>query len=72
MTTLYVAQNGNDTWSGRLPEANAARTDGLFATLARAAQGLAPGNTCLLRPEFMTTDPYRSLIRFRMIDMSND
>ena len=34
--TLYVASNGNDAWSGTLPEPNAARTDGPLATLARA------------------------------------
>ena len=33
---LYVALNGNDVWSGRLAEPNAAKTDGPFATLARA------------------------------------
>jgi len=33
---LYVAANGNDAWSGTLPEANAAKTDGPFATLERA------------------------------------
>jgi len=32
--SLYVAPNGNDAWSGRLPEAKAA--DGPFVTLARA------------------------------------
>jgi len=36
MTTLYVSLNGNDNWNGRLPEANATRTDGPLATLARA------------------------------------
>ncbi len=36
MTNLYVSANGNDAWSGRLPEANSARTDGPLATLARA------------------------------------
>jgi hypothetical protein len=33
---LYVAQNGNDAWSGRLTEPNAAATDGPLATLSRA------------------------------------
>lgn len=33
---LYVATNGNDAWSGRLPEPNASGTDGPFATLERA------------------------------------
>jgi len=34
--TFYVAPDGNDAWSGRLPEANAVRSDGPFATLTRA------------------------------------
>ena len=33
---FYVAPNGNNAWSGRLPEANAAKTDGPLATLDRA------------------------------------
>ena len=33
---LYVATDGNDTWTGTLPEANAARSDGPFASLQRA------------------------------------
>jgi hypothetical protein len=33
---LYVATNGSDAWSGTLAAANAAKTDGPFATLARA------------------------------------
>ena len=32
----YVAVNGNDAWSGRLPAPNRARTDGPFATIAAA------------------------------------
>jgi Domain of unknown function (DUF4185) len=37
--TFFVATNGNDAWSGRLPAPNAGNTDGPFATLdhARAA-----------------------------------
>ncbi|MBM3477090.1 MAG: hypothetical protein FJX75_27800, partial [Armatimonadetes bacterium] len=34
--SLYVAPDGNDAWSGRLPRPNRAKTDGPFATLARA------------------------------------
>jgi len=34
--SLYVATNGNDAWSGRLPQPNGAKTDGPFATLMRA------------------------------------
>jgi hypothetical protein len=33
---LYVATNGNDSWSGKIPAPNAAGTDGPFATLERA------------------------------------
>lgn len=32
----YVAPGGNDGWSGRLAQPNAAKSDGPFATLARA------------------------------------
>lgn len=34
--TFYVATDGNDAWSGKLAKPNAARSDGPFATLARA------------------------------------
>jgi len=33
---LFVAADGRDTWSGRRPEPDGARTDGPFATLQRA------------------------------------
>lgn len=33
---FFVSPSGNDRWSGQLAEANAAKTDGPFATLARA------------------------------------
>ncbi|HEX8234715.1 MAG TPA: right-handed parallel beta-helix repeat-containing protein [Abditibacteriaceae bacterium] len=33
---LYVATNGNDTWSGTLPSPNAGKTDGPLRTLQRA------------------------------------
>ena len=36
MTTLYVSPTGNDSWSGRLAEANAERTDGPLATVVGA------------------------------------
>lgn len=35
---IYVAPNGNDAWSGLLPEKNAAQTEGPVATLARAQE----------------------------------
>ena len=33
---LYIAKNGNDSWSGRFPEVNPEKTDGPFATFERA------------------------------------
>jgi len=36
--TYYVAVNGDDSWSGRLPKANLGRTDGPFATLEAACK----------------------------------
>jgi len=35
-TVFHVAKGGDDTWSGSLPEPNAAGTDGPFASLERA------------------------------------
>jgi len=37
---FYVATEGNDSWSGRLPTPNAAGTDGPFATLAQARDAI--------------------------------
>jgi hypothetical protein len=37
---FYVATNGNDQWSGRLATPNAGRTDGPFASPARARDAL--------------------------------
>ena len=34
--TLYVAPNGNDTWSGKLASPNARKTDGPLASITRA------------------------------------
>jgi hypothetical protein len=38
--TLYVAPSGNDAWSGSLPQPNAARTDGPFATILGARDAI--------------------------------
>ena len=35
---LYVATNGDDSWSGALPEPNAAGTDGPLASITQAQQ----------------------------------
>ena len=37
---FYVSPNGKNEWSGTLPEANADKTDGPFATLLRAQQAV--------------------------------
>ena len=37
---FYVATNGNDEWSGTIPAPNSNKTDGPFATLKRAQQGV--------------------------------
>ncbi len=37
---FYVATNGNDAWSGRLPAPNVVGTDGPFATLSRARDAI--------------------------------
>ena len=37
---LYVSSQGDDAWSGRLPQPNTAKTDGPFATLARARDAI--------------------------------
>jgi len=36
----FVATDGNDAWSGKLPAPNAAKTDGPFATLGRARDAI--------------------------------
>ncbi len=38
--SLFVATNGNDAWSGRLPEPDASGNDGPFATLQRARDAI--------------------------------
>jgi len=38
----YVAPNGDDAWSGQLPAPNAEKTDGPFATLAKARDVIRP------------------------------
>lgn len=39
-THVYVATNGNDNWSGRVPNPKADRSDGPFATLSRARDAI--------------------------------
>jgi hypothetical protein len=37
---FYVSPDGDDRWSGRLPQPNSTRTDGPFATLTRARDAI--------------------------------
>lgn len=37
---IFVSPQGKDRWSGRLPEPNAGRTDGPFATIERSRQAV--------------------------------
>jgi parallel beta-helix repeat protein len=39
-TVLYVSPQGNDAWTGKRAEPNAAKTDGPFATLVRARDAI--------------------------------
>ncbi len=52
-SVVFVSVNGSDSWSGTLPEPNAEKTDGPFATLERARNEvrslLAAGNTPAVR-----------------------
>jgi hypothetical protein len=38
----YVSPSGDDAWTGRLPEPNADKTDGPFATLTKARDTIRP------------------------------
>lgn len=69
---FHVAPNGNDAWSGTLPQANADRTDGPFQTLGHAASVLQPGDALwlgdgiyreVLRPNLSGTDEAPITIR---------
>jgi hypothetical protein len=40
VSTFYVATNGKDSWSGRLPQPNSQQTDGPFATIFRARDAI--------------------------------
>jgi parallel beta-helix repeat protein len=56
--TFHVAPDGNDTWSGKLPRPNAGRTDGPFATPARARDAVRQ-----LRARERPTKPITVLLR---------
>lgn len=47
---FYVATHGNDSWSGRWPEAHSGSQDGPFATLARALEAVRAARDAGGRP----------------------
>jgi len=49
---FFVASDGNDQWSGTVPQPNAAKTDGPFLTLERARDAVRElrGKQYLVRP----------------------
>jgi len=55
---FYVAADGSDAWSGKLPEPNAQGTDGPFATIARARDAVREA-----RGQDAQARPYTVLIR---------
>lgn len=55
--TLYVAPNGNDAWSGRLAEPNAARSDGPLASLVGARDAVRK-----LKTQRALAEPVRILV----------
>ena len=57
-TTLYVSVDGDDRWSGVFAAANAAKTDGPFATLTRARDAARA-----LRARAGSTSPIDIVIR---------
>lgn len=48
-SVYYISPVGDDAWSGRLAEPNAAKTDGPWKTLAKAGASAQPGDRCRLR-----------------------
>jgi len=53
---FYVAVNGNDNWSGTLAEPNAAKTDGPFATLARAQNAVRALKQSIYKPKVASVE----------------
>ena len=66
--TLYISPEGADTWSGMLPSPNAERSDGPFATLARARDAVrdlksrgrhtGPVTVCVRGGEYHLSEPF--------------
>jgi hypothetical protein len=47
--SYYVATNGNDNWSGQLPDPNTNGTDGPFKTIQKAVNLAGPGDVIYIR-----------------------
>ena len=67
MSDWYVSPQGNDSWSGRRPESDAAGNDGPFATLARAREAQraeaqraagAPGTVWLRGGDYVLSESF--------------
>jgi hypothetical protein len=56
--TFFVAPNGSDSWSGRIPQPNADRTDGPFATLSAACRAARTMGTEKPRKVIIQTGQY--------------
>ncbi|MBM3213124.1 right-handed parallel beta-helix repeat-containing protein, partial [Candidatus Poribacteria bacterium] len=56
--TFFVSTEGNDSWSGKLPEVNADKTDGPFATIAKAKDAIRH-----LRSRKPFTEPITVMVR---------
>ena len=70
---LYVAQDGNDNWSGRLSKATGTNNDGPFATIERARDeiGILLGALALLtRPDALIL--LGPLVLVRLIQMGRE
>jgi parallel beta-helix repeat protein len=52
-TLFFVAPDGNDRWSGKLPEANATKTDGPFASLQQARDAVRKSLTSGSHPNVL-------------------
>ncbi|MBM4048567.1 MAG: right-handed parallel beta-helix repeat-containing protein, partial [Planctomycetes bacterium] len=62
--TLYVASDGNDSWSGALAKPNAAKTDGPVATLVGARNAVRK-----LKAAGGLKEPVRVMIRGGMYEL---
>jgi hypothetical protein len=65
---FYVAPDGNDSWSGTLPDPALNGTDGPFLTLTKGRDALQAGDVLYLREATYTAvDDYSSLLSLRDI-----